>query len=109
MITIHLSEVHSQMAILCHICQAFDSMTAQNILDHWSVCKGSVTESAWSMVSMEHDIREVHGKAQNSKDLKKELISHKLRKTSKSQGQKVVSESLRLGEHRSTKDAAKKC
>ena len=39
-IAIHPQEVHYRMAIMCYICQAFISMSAQSILDHHSGCKG---------------------------------------------------------------------
>ena len=41
--------------------------------------------------------------------LKKEIKVSQVKKVSKLQGQKGASESLRSGEHGSTKDAAKKC
>ena len=33
-IAIHLREVHYRMAIVCDICWAFASMSAQSVLDH---------------------------------------------------------------------------
>ena len=39
MITVHLCEVHYQMAVACDICWAFASMAAQNIQDYWLECK----------------------------------------------------------------------
>ena len=38
-IAIHLWKVHYRMAIVCDICQAFASMSAQSILDHHLGCK----------------------------------------------------------------------
>ena len=38
-IAVHLWEVHYRMAIMCHICRAFASRSAQSILDHSSGCK----------------------------------------------------------------------
>ena len=82
-IVIHLREVHYRMVIMCNICWAFASMTAQSILDHHLGCKAKHNK--------EHMECEGHEKAQRS---------HK-KKKSKSQGQKGMSESL-------GSDAAKK-
>ena len=38
-ITVHLSEVHYRIAIVCDVWWYFASMNAQNILDHHSGCK----------------------------------------------------------------------
>ena len=101
-IAIHLCEVHYQMAIVCDICWEFASMTMQNIETISQCAKRSVTKCT------ERNAHKVHGKVQKLQDLKKESKSHKLNKASKPQGQKGVSELLRSGEHRLTKDAAKK-
>ena len=87
-ITIHLCEVHLQMAIACKICWALAGMTAENILDHQLGCNGKHDNKC-----TECDAHEGHGKEQKSHKLKK--------KTSKSWGQKGASELLRS-------DAAKK-
>ena len=52
MITIHLCEVHCWMAIACDICQAFASMTAQNIKTISQSINGSVTKSMQSAMPM---------------------------------------------------------
>ena len=65
--------------------------------------KGSMTKSMQSVKPMKCTER-----LRSCKDLKKESTSHKSKKVSKLLGQKGASQLLRSGEHRSTKDAAKK-
>ena len=78
MITIHLCEVHYQMAIACDICEVFASMTVQNIQDHQSECKKRCDKE-----HMGHKACGTHRKTERLQDPKKEWESHRSKKASK--------------------------
>ena len=103
-IAIHLPEVHYWMAIAFDICQEFASMTAQDISDQQSVCKGKHGKECMGTMPVKNTER---------------LRSHKTWKRNQSltsQGKhpscrdiRECPKLFRSGEHGSTKDAAKKC